>query len=47
MLEIALLSASMCESEGEGVSVTERREKETKREALLHVCFSAASHKIT
>lgn len=30
MLEIALLSVSMCESEGEGVSVTKRHAAKTK-----------------
>lgn len=45
MLEIALLSVSMCEREGEGASVTGRRVGKTKREAV-RVCFSAASHKI-
>lgn len=30
MLEVALLIVSMCESEGEGVSVTKRRAAKTK-----------------
>lgn len=42
MLEIALLSVSMCESEAEGVSVTERgvRRRQSERESCACLFLS-------